>query len=320
MISPPRIIILTITVLWLSVFLASGLTVRIVRNTVGTSLDLSSTGACAAIAVQNSSVTCQASIVDDTNLTPDQLLAAWDNLLRSNNDDMIIGMSFMYATPINTLAPKYPRKVFVIYDSAVNPPIDNVLGLTFAEDQSGFLAGALAGMFTTTKKVGVIGGLAIPPVKRFVNGYLNGVLSLCPTCDIYRIFEPSFVDTSLGQHAATVLMSKGADVLFGAGGSMGSGGILYAAQQNAFVIGVDVDESLTTFAGQSSGQYLLASAMKNAGVAITSAIQAVQAGAKGGYNMLLDASLNGVSLSSPLVSNAVKNFTSSVQVSIKTSG
>ncbi|KAI9217192.1 basic membrane lipoprotein [Blastocladiella britannica] len=247
---------------------------------------------CSTLGQQYPGTTCAYQQISATALSDAAIAANWDSVIQSTNGDIFFGLSFMYGGALATVGPKYPSKSFVLYDSPVNPPVANVIGLTFAEDQSGFLAGAAAGVFTTSKKVGVIGGLAIPPVKRFVNGYLNGILSVCSTCEVYRIYQPSFADAALGQAAAQYLISKGADVIFGAGGSMGSAGILYAAQQNTFVIGVDTDESLSTFAGQTSGQYLLASAMKYVGVAVKSAFTAIQAGNRGNYNMLLDASLS----------------------------
>ncbi|KAI9218482.1 basic membrane protein-domain-containing protein, partial [Blastocladiella britannica] len=271
--------------------LISAISVRIVSGSTTNTLSIASNSACTTLASQNATISCHFTLLDESAPST-QMLADWDAMLLSTNDDLVIAMSFLYATTVTTLAPKYPGRTFAIYDTGVFPPIANVLGLTFAEDQSGFLAGALAAMFTTSKKVGVLGAFPIPPIKRFANGFMQGALALCPACEVHRVYEPSFASAALGQQGAAELLGKGADVIFGAGGQMGSAGILAAAQQNTYVIGVDVDETQTTFLGQVSGPYLLASAIKNTGVSITAAIRAVQGGARGGYNALLDSSLS----------------------------
>jgi basic membrane lipoprotein Med (substrate-binding protein (PBP1-ABC) superfamily) len=78
------------------------------------------------------------------------------------------------------MALKYPHVQFAIVDFAYDPPLMNIVGLTFAEDQSGFLAGALAGLMTQTRSVGMVAGVEIPPVIRFRKGYEAGVKYVCP--------------------------------------------------------------------------------------------------------------------------------------------
>ncbi|KNE67600.1 hypothetical protein AMAG_12053 [Allomyces macrogynus ATCC 38327] len=215
------------------------------------------------------------------------------------------------------IATLYPTKSFVMIDLVPSKVLPNLAGITFAEDQAGFLAGALAAVFSQVNKIGVIGGRPIAPVKKYVNGYLNGALSLCPTCEIYNTYVPSLSNATLGQAAASTLLAQGVDVIFGAGGTMGSAGILSAAQQQTFVIGVDSDEAQTTFLGRQAIDYLLGSSIKNVDVAVASAISNVLAGRMGGYNLVLDSSLKGVGLSE-LNSTSLKNFNTSVTVSIKT--
>ena len=119
--------------------------------------------------------------------------------------------------------------------------------MVFREDQAGFLAGVLAGLLTESQTVGIVAGMEIPPVKKFRNGYENGVAYVCPECDTIGVYIDSFTDPARGKTAALSQIAEGADVIFGAGGPTGSGGILGAAQHGVWVIGVDQDEYFTTF-------------------------------------------------------------------------
>ncbi|KNE63925.1 hypothetical protein AMAG_08984 [Allomyces macrogynus ATCC 38327] len=271
---------------------------------------------CDRVANTNPSVTCGTSGVDGSGNTT-SIANAINGIVTSTNDDLFFSTG-SWGTPeaMDLVAMLNPTKSFVMIDSVPSRTLPNLAGVTFAEDQAGFLAGALAAVFSQVKKIGVIGGRPSAPVKKYVNGYLNGALSLCPTCEIYNTYVPSFSNATLGQAASAMLLAQGVDVIFGAGGTMGSAGILSAAQQQTFVIGVDSDEAQTTFLGRQAIDYLLGSSIKNVDVAVSSAINNVLGGRMGGYNLVLDSSLKGVGLSA-LNSTALKNFNTSVTVSIK---
>ncbi|KAI9189127.1 hypothetical protein H9P43_000555 [Blastocladiella emersonii ATCC 22665] len=305
------------TVALLLPWMAEALKVRLIADTDLTApFTAQAMRGCTNVASSNSAVSCNFSRVSGS-LSNADLYAAWENLVINSGDDVYIGSYFGFVSTMDQLAAKYPAKLFVALDSAMSPPKDNTMGVTFAEDQAGYLAGALAGVFSTSKRVGVIGGLPIPPVKKFVNGYLAGVLSVCPTCEVYSTYRPSFDNSTVGQLAARSLIAQGADVIFGAGGGMGSAGILEAARNRVFAIGVDSNEALTTFKDRAEIDYLLSTAEKKVDVAISSAITSILAGKRGGFNMVLDTSLGGVALVSPFNSTTLHDFSVPVTVSIK---
>lgn len=127
-------------------------------------------------------------------------------------------------------------------------PIDNVVGLIFHEDVSGFLAGALAGLMTESNVVGGVYGCPfIPPVARFEVGYYNGVKHVNPDAEVLNVYHPGsldvcFVDPEFGSETAGTLIEEGADVIFGAGGLTGNGALIGACNEGVNVIGVDVDQ------------------------------------------------------------------------------
>jgi basic membrane lipoprotein Med (substrate-binding protein (PBP1-ABC) superfamily) len=170
--------------------------------------------------------------------------------------------------------------------------------MTFSEDQSGFLAGALAGLMTESNVVGIVAGMEIPPVIKFRLGYENGVAYVNPDADVLGVYIDSFVDPARGKEAALSQMAEGADVIFGAGGPTGSGGIMGAAAEGVFVIGVDQDEYLTTFGrGSVAGcDKLLSSAMKRVDVSVYTVIRNAVIDLWQGGNLVFDATNDGIGL------------------------
>ena len=128
---------------------------------------------------------------------------------------------------------------------------DNVAGLIFHEDVSGFLAGALAGLMTETDVIGGVYGCPfIPPVARFEVGYYNGAKYVNPDVEVLNVYHPGslddcFTDPVWAADTAGTLIDEGADVIFGAGGLTGNGGLVAACNEGKMVIGVDVDQFLT---------------------------------------------------------------------------
>lgn len=212
--------------------------------------------------------------------------------------DAIVTVGYKIGDATRKAAMKYPDIDFIIVDFAYDPPFENVMGLVFAEDQAAFLAGALAGMMTEEQVLGVVGGVEIPPVVKFRRGFENGVHHTCPDCDVLGVYIDSFTDPARGKTAALSQMDEGADVIFGCGGTTGSGGILGAAQAGAWVIGVDQDEYMTTFKeGNVRGSdRVLTSAMKRVDNAVFQALRMIHTGTFNGGTMVFNAANDGVGL------------------------
>ena len=212
--------------------------------------------------------------------------------------DLIITVGFMLGEATKKLAQQTPQGRFAIVDFTYDPPLDNIVGLVFAEEQSGFLAGALAGLMTRQRSVGMVAGVAIPPVVRFRRGYEAGVKHVCADCEVLGVYIDSFTDPARGKIAALSQIDEGADVIFGGGGTTGSGAIVGAAQAGAWVIGVDQDEYNTTFKrGTLRGaKKLLSSAMKRVDNAVYGVVQDAVQGTFQGGTKVFDARNDGVGL------------------------
>jgi basic membrane lipoprotein Med (substrate-binding protein (PBP1-ABC) superfamily) len=178
--------------------------------------------------------------------------------------DVIVTVGFLMTDKTAEFANANPDVYFIGIDQFHGDAPDNLLGVLFREDQSGFLAGALAAMMSESGIIAGVYGIDIPPVVKFRNGFEQGARYINPDIETLGVYIDSFGAPDRGAAAAEGFIGEGADVIFGAGGNTGSGGITKAAQLGALVIGVDQDEYNTTFGrGETPGaENLISSAMK----------------------------------------------------------
>ena len=198
-------------------------------------------------------------------------------------------------------------------------PNDNLEGLTFADNEGGYLAGVIAAGVAKAGggKVGVISGVPIPPVLRFTTAFTNAIADYCDTCDdpIVKVCYPFSNVADCGILAEQVLLAAGVDVIFGAGGLTGSQGIQYASKPTgtvftsipegteytktegtAYVVGVDQDEWASTFeSGAAEGsEMIITSAVKRVDIGVKTAIGNFLVGVAFGRNFVLNVGNGGM--------------------------
>lgn len=233
--------------------------------------------------------------------------------------DIIVTVGFLIQDATAAAAAANPDITFMGVDQGYAPgsATDNVVGLTFREDQAGFLAGALAAMVSESGTVGIVAGQEIPPVKKFKNGYDNGARYVRPEINLLGVYLPTFIDPALGASTAEQMIGEGADVIFGAGGPTGTGAIKAAAERGVFVIGVDQDEFVTTFANGSApgADRIISSAIKRVDVAVATEIGKVIDGTFVGNGVeVFDAASDGVGLAD--FHDAAANVTPAMQAKL----
>jgi basic membrane protein A len=210
--------------------------------------------------------------------------------------DVIVTVGFLITTATEEAALANPEVDFIGIDQWLLEYPANMVGVLFNEHEGGFIAGAMAALLTETGVVGVVGGREdVPPVVKFVNGYDAGADYIDPAVRVLSIYNESFTDPAKGASDAEQFMGEGADVIFGAGGPTGSGGVKAAAEAEVWGIGVDQDEYYTTFAGGSApgSEYLATSAMKRVDLAVFRNIAASIQDQFGGM-YILTAANNGI--------------------------
>jgi len=192
--------------------------------------------------------------------------------------DLIIGVGFGNVFPIQAAAIANPDINFGIIDFSFYPPIPNVEAFSWREDQMGYLSGVVAGEVAKDigkYAVGAVGGPPIPPVLKFINGFVVGLRTVCPQCSIFEVFSDSFVSLEEGEGYADLMLSLDVAVAACGGGFTGSMACRKLAANGVYVIGVDVDEYFTTFEGGNAegAENILTSALKSTGSAVQFAIE-----------------------------------------------
>ncbi len=187
-------------------------------------------------------------------------------LFADKDYDVIVTVGFALGAATTEAAGMYPEILFIGVDQFQAEPLDNVAGLIFAEDKSGFLAGVLAGMLTETNTIAaVLGTDLVPPVVAFKEGYESGALWANPDVQVISTYHPggldvAFTDPEWGAATAAQAIENGADVVFGAGGKTGNGALIeVAGYEGLYCIGVDSDQWFTV---PEAHDCLVSSAMK----------------------------------------------------------
>ncbi len=205
-------------------------------------------------------------------------------LLAAEGMDLVIGVGFIFTDDLNKLAAEYPTTKFGGVDYAVGtdkdghviPPPPNVAALKFREEEGSFLVGALAALSGGSKKLGFIGGMDSPLIRKFEAGYTAGVKHVCPECDViaqYAGVTPvAFRNPSRGKELALAQYQRGVKVIFHASGSTGLGVFEAARTMNALAIGVDADQF------REAPGHVLTSMVKGIDASVFDAIKRVQAG------------------------------------------
>ncbi|MFC5405681.1 BMP family lipoprotein [Cohnella soli] len=160
------------------------------------------------------------------------------------------GIGFLMGDAVKEAAAKNPDAQLAMIDNVVEAP--NVASITFAENEGSFLVGVVAGMMTKSNKIGFVGGIDIPVIKRFDLGFEAGVKAVNPNATIKKIYTGAFDKADLGKAAAASMYNDGVDIIFHASGGTGNGVFNEAKERNktaakdkkVWVIGVDKDQSL----------------------------------------------------------------------------
>ena len=155
--------------------------------------------------------------------------------------DIIICTGSNQADALCDVSKEFPEQKFVLVDGTVSER-ENVASFIFRDEESSFLAGALAAMVSETNKTGFVGGMDIPVITRFLAGYYAGARYINPDCEIIVSYVGSWTNPERGKELALELYDDGADVVFGAAGASGVGVIEAAEERNLYAIGADIDQ------------------------------------------------------------------------------
>jgi basic membrane protein A and related proteins len=159
--------------------------------------------------------------------------------------DPIIGVGFAQADAVGKIAKDFPKTRFTIIDGIADLP--NVQSVLFKEQEGSFLVGIAAAMATKSGKVGFVGGMDIPLIRRFACGYEQGVKYANAKLDIVQNMTgttPSaWNDPGRAGELAKGQFERGVDVVYAAAGASGLGVYQAAVDNKKLAIGVDSDQN-----------------------------------------------------------------------------
>ncbi|WP_442880644.1 BMP family lipoprotein [Bosea sp. (in: a-proteobacteria)] len=157
----------------------------------------------------------------------------------------IIAVGFSQATALQKVAAEFPDLKFTIIDMVVELP--NVQSVVFKEHEGSYLVGLLAGLASKTAKVGFVGGMDIPLIRKFACGYVQGVKAAKKDAEIFQNMTGStpaaWNDPVKGGELAKSQIDRGADVIYHAAGGTGIGVLRAAADAGKLGIGVDSNQN-----------------------------------------------------------------------------
>ena len=238
--------------------------------------------------------------------------------------DVIVSVGFLMGEATANAAKENPGSKFAIVDFAYDPTIPNVMGLVYNTDEAAFLAGYLAAGVSKTGIVGTFGGINIPPVTIFMDGFVAGVnhynknkgtsvtvLGWDPVSK-EGLFTNNFSSLDDGRAFAQNLYDEGADIVMPVAGPVGLGSAALASElgtDSLKIIGVDVDQYVLDTKNQS---VYLTTVEKGMDATVLGAIEAAKNGTFAGGVYVGTLANNGVRIApyhdlSSSVSNELNN-------------
>jgi basic membrane protein A len=218
--------------------------------------------------------------------------------LAQQDYDLVIGVGFLMAEAVETVAKRFPDVDFAIIDysqATMTSKPENVRGLLFKEQEAGYLVGYLAGLLNAQEAgaqqiISSVGGQKIPPVDRYIAGYQAGAKAANPDIQTLNGYSQDFVDQAKCKEVALNQIARGSDIVFQVAGQCGLGALSAAEEKNVRGIGVDADQSYL-------GDHIVTSALKKVDVAVFETAQQVADGSfSGGEDTVFDVASGGVGL------------------------
>src|SRR3954465_7407188 len=198
-----------------------------------------------------------------------------------------IAVGGLMTDAVKATATQNPSKKFAIIDSNTGQP--NVYGIQFNTAQGGFLGGYLAAAQSKTGKVATFGGLKIPPVTVYMDGFQEGVqyynqqkgknVQVLGWDEAKQdgTFAQSFTDQNKGKTISQQFVQNGADVIFPVAGGTGLGAGAAAQSSGGKVSVLWVDTDGCTSAPQFCPVFL-SSVVKNITKAVTTYVTGASSG------------------------------------------
>ncbi len=176
-------------------------------------------------------------IIENQDVGEQQLAA---RAMAQQGYNLVITIGYGSADWTDQIAKEFPNTKFAIVDATLTQP--NGTGLTFKEHEGSFTVGMIAAYLTKTKKVGYVGGMDVPLLRRFELGYQEGVHYVDPSIQVVSGWVGAFNDPNKGKELALTQYAEGVDIIYAAAGQSGEGVLQASKEKGLYSIGVDSDQ------------------------------------------------------------------------------
>ena len=161
----------------------------------------------------------------------------------AEQSDVVVAVGWQFWDGLTAVVPEMPDTKFIFVDNGLDGVGDNLLSITYAENEGSFLAGYVAMKLAQSGVVGVIGGENSDTINNFVVGYRQGALYANPEGTVLDpVYTDDYEAPDKGKEAALSLYSQGADVVYAVAGKTGPGVFEAAQEQGKYAVGVDSDQ------------------------------------------------------------------------------
>jgi basic membrane protein A and related proteins len=158
--------------------------------------------------------------------------------------DLVFGHGFEFQGPSERIGAQFPKTVFVVTSGERVSSQGNVVPMVFGIEEGTYLAGMVAGGLTKSNRIGFIGGIELPPIKRGYEGWVNGARAVNPKVDSRVTYLNTFDDVAAGREAALAMIRVGVDMLHH-NADQAALGLFQAVKESpgVFAFGANADQS-----------------------------------------------------------------------------
>ena len=184
------------------------------------------------LGIQGTLIECK----NDASMFTTNLIAA------AEDNDVVIAVGWEFWDALTEYAPQLPDTKFIFIDNGLDGVGDNLMSITYAQNEGSFLVGYIAGKLTQTGKIGAVGGEDRETINDFIVGYRAGAEYAREGCEVQVQYAGTYDDPAKGKELALALYDAGCDIVFQVASRTGEGVFEAAAERGLYAIGVDSDQ------------------------------------------------------------------------------
>ena len=209
--------------------------------------------------VQGMLIECQ----NDASMFTTNLISA------AESNDVVVAVGWEFWDVLVECAPQLPDTKFIFVDNGLDGVGDNLLSITYAQNEGSFLVGYIAGKLTTTNVIGAVGGEDSETINDFIVGYEAGAKYANPNIQVQTRYANTYEDPAKGKELALALYDAGCDIVFQVASRTGEGVFEAAAERGLYAIGVDSDQKYI------NPDVIICSMVKEVGLSIEQTVTAL---------------------------------------------